>query len=187
MILPLRRQKKAKIPLLGDEVEFEVEIEEEEEEEEQRAAGDDANESSEPYMFTLLHIILLISQITVARTRQRVMRMLQDSEIGRLFRFADEDEDDDGEWNPRWSRRTRTRPDPTRFPKVPSDQGTELMNSGLFGSNPAQATTSKDRASLDKKKKLALRILERELSTGTFATEKLNNRLLAQVRRLLFS
>jgi WD repeat-containing protein 23 len=41
--------------------------------------------------------------------------------------------------------------------------------------------------SLGKKKKLALRIMERELALGSFATEKLNNRLLAQVRSGILS
>ncbi|PMD57470.1 WD40 repeat-like protein [Hyaloscypha bicolor E] len=132
-----------------------------------------------PYI-TILQILLLISQFAVARTRRRVLRLLQNSEIGRIFRFApDDDEDEDLDWNPRWARR-RQKPDPNRFPKVPSDAGTELMNSGLFGANPAQVVTSRDKMSLGKKKKLAWRIMERELAVGNSATEKLNNRVLAQ-------
>jgi WD repeat-containing protein 23 len=159
----------------------EIEVEIEEENNQGEAEADNA-ERSEPYMFTLVQILVLISRFAVARTRRRVLRLLQNSEIGRIFRFAPDDDDDDGDWNPRWSRRQRTRPDPNRFPKVPSDKGIELMNSGLFGSNPAQAITSRDKISLGSKKKLALRIMERELAVGSFATEKLNNRLLAQVR-----
>jgi WD repeat-containing protein 23 len=164
-------------------MEIEVEIEEENNQETEA----DNTERSEPYMFTLLHILVLISRFAVARTRRRVLRLLQNSEIGRVFRFAPgDDDDDDVEWNPRWNRRRRIRPDPNRFPKVPSDEGTELMNSGLFGSNPAQVIISRDKLSLGKKK-LALRIMERELSVGSFATEKLNNRLLAQVRLTILS
>jgi DDB1- and CUL4-associated factor 11 len=160
---------------------IQVEIEEEPNNLEETQAEN--AERSEPYMFTLLQILLLISQFAVARTRRRVLRLLQNSEIGRIFRFApdDDDEDEDEDWNPRWARR-RQRPDPNRFPKIPSDAGTELMNSGLFGANPAQAITSREKLSLGKKKKLAWRIMERELAVGNFATEKLNNRLLAQVR-----
>ncbi len=141
-------------------------------------------ERSEPDLFTFFQILLLISQFAVARTRRRVLRLLQNSEIGRIFRFAadDDDEDEDG----RWLRR-RQRPDPNRFPKVPSDAGTELMNSGLFGTNPTQAVTSRDKVSLGKKKKLAWRIMERELAVGNSATEKLNNRRLAQVRPAVLS
>jgi WD repeat-containing protein 23 len=159
----------------------EIEVEIEEDNNEDEAAADNA-ERSEPYTFTLLQILVLISRFAVARTRRRVLRLLQSSEIRRIFRFAPDNDDDDGEWSPRWSRRQRIRSDPNRFPKVPSEKGTELMNSGLFGSNPAQAITSRDKISLGKNKKLALRIMERELSIGSFATAKLNNRLLAQVR-----
>jgi WD repeat-containing protein 23 len=158
-----------------------IEVEIEEENNQGEAEADNA-ERSEPYMFTLVQILVLISRFAVARTRRRVLRLLQNSEIGRIFRFIPDDDDDDdgGDGNSRWSRRQRNRPDPNRFPKVPSDKGTELMNSGLFGSNPAQAITARDRMLLGRKKKLALRIMERELAIGSFATEKVNNRLLAQ-------
>jgi len=116
------------------------------------------------------------------------MQLLRNSEVGRLFRFAaandlvDDDEDDDGDFNPRWRRHRRVRPDPNRFPKIPSDEGTALMNSGLFGSNEAQSVTSNDRNNIGKKKKLALRILDRELAVESPSKQKLNQRLMAQVR-----
>ena len=169
----------AKCPTLEDEMQFgdiQVEIEEEPSNTDETEAEN--AERSEPDMFTFFQILLLISQFAVARTRRRVLRLLQNSEIGRIFRFAP---DDDEEEDDRWLRR-RHRPDPNRFPKVPSDAGTELMNSGLFGTNPTQAVTSRDKVSLGKKKKLAWRIMERELAVGNSATEKLNNRRLAQVR-----
>jgi WD repeat-containing protein 23 len=55
-------------------------------------------------------------------------------------------------------RRRRPPPDPNRFPKVPSDKGTELMNSGEFGST--------ERTAVRHRKKLARRILDRELGVG---------------------
>jgi WD repeat-containing protein 23 len=172
-----------------DEMEFgdiQAEIEEEPSNIDETQAENDERSEHMPYI-TILQILLLISQFAVARTRRRVLRLLQNSEIGRIFRFApDDDEDEDLDWNPRWARR-RQKPDPNRFPKVPSDAGTELMNSGLFGANPAQAVTSRDKMSLGKKKNLAWRIMERELAVGNSATEKLNNRLLAQVRATVSS
>lgn len=174
----------AKCPTLEDEMQFgdiQIEIEEEPSNNTDETEAENA-ERSEPDMFTFFQILLLISQFAVARTRRRVLRLLQNSEIGRIFRFAP---DDDEEEDDRWLRR-RQRPDPNRFPKVPSDAGTELMNSGLFGTNPTQAVTSRDKVSLGKKKKLAWRIMERELAVGNSATEKLNNRRLAQVRRPSF-
>jgi DDB1- and CUL4-associated factor 11 len=163
---------------------IQVEIEEEPRNADETQAEND--ERSEPDMFTFLQILLLISQFAVARTRRRVLRLLQNSEIGRIFRFAPDDDDEDGDWNPRWARR-RQRPDPNRFPKVPSDAGTELMNSGLFGANAAQAITFRDKMSLGRKKKLAWRIMERELAVSNSATERINNRLLAQVRPVALS
>ncbi|POS80152.1 LEC14B protein [Diaporthe helianthi] len=55
-------------------------------------------------------------------------------------------------------RRRRQPPDPNRFPKVPSDKGIELMNSGAFGST--------DRSAVRHRKKLVRRILDRELGVG---------------------
>jgi DDB1- and CUL4-associated factor 11 len=94
-----------------------------------------------------------------------------------------DDEDDDADANPRWlRRRRRPRPDPNRFPKIPSAEGMELMNSGTFGSNEAQTVSSGDRNGIGKKKKLARRILDRELATESYAKQKVNQRLMAQVR-----
>jgi WD repeat-containing protein 23 len=103
-----------------------------------------------------------------------------------MFRFThddfDDDEEEDGNFDPRWRRRRRQRPDPNRFPKVPSAEGAELMNSGVFGSNEAHTVTSNERNSIGKKKKLALRILDRELAVESPARQRLNQRLMAQVR-----
>ncbi|KAH8667425.1 WD40-repeat-containing domain protein [Tricladium varicosporioides] len=121
-----------------------------------------------------------------ARQRRQVIRLLANSEIGRLFRFTAQDDfdddDDDDDFNPMWRRRRRQKPDPNRFPKVPSDEGAELMRSGTFGSNEAQDITSVDDDGrvMQKKKRLAKRILDRELATSDYAGQKLNNRLMAQ-------
>lgn len=132
---------------------------------------------------------MLIFGFIVARQRRNVIRLLQNSDVGRLFRFAtnggelddDDFDDDDADFNPRWRRRRRPTPDPNRFPKVPSDEGTVLMNSGVFGSNEANAVTSDDLQRTTKKKRLAMRILDRELAVESPAKRRLNNRLMAQV------
>lgn len=146
---------------------------------------DEDAERSELYLHTLIQTVMLILWMAVARQRRNVIRLLQNTEVGRLFRFANaedlEDEEDDGDFNPRWRRRRRPKPDPNRFPKVPSDEGTELMNSGAFGSNEAQAVTSSDIQNIKRKKKLAMRILDRELAIEGPAKRRLNNRLMAQV------
>jgi WD repeat-containing protein 23 len=147
------------------------------------------------YTLTLFQIILLIFRSAAARQRRQVMRLLAASEIGRLFHATvedvDFDDDDDNEdeldednilftlRRPRPGRRPR--PDPNRFPKVPSDKGTELMNSGVFGSNEIQTVKTGDTNNISKRKKLARRILDRELATEIYAKQKVNQRLMAQV------
>lgn len=105
------------------------------------------------------------------------MRLLRSGEI--IIGGRGDDDDVTTPWR---NRTRRPPPDPNRFPKVPSDEGTELMNSGKFGSNEAQAISSAERNSIGKKKKLAMRVLERELAIGNSAKRGRNNRLMAQVR-----
>ena len=145
-------------------------------------------ERSEPYfIFTLIQTLLLIFRFEAARQRRQILRLLANSEIRRLFRFATDDDEfddvdeDDDDFNSYLSgRRRRTeRPDPDRFPKVPSDEGIELMNSGVFGSNEVLAVNSINHS---RKKKLAMRILDRELATEGYAQQRVNQRLMAQVR-----
>ncbi|KAF4630590.1 hypothetical protein G7Y89_g7547 [Cudoniella acicularis] len=165
--------------------EIEVQIEEEDNPDTTEAEA----ERSELYIFLLIQNLLLTIGFAAARQRRQVIRLLANSEIGRLFRFTTDDdleldeEDDDEDFNPMWRRRRRRpKPDPNRFPKVPSDEGRELMNSGTFGSNEAQSVSPEDDEDerMQKKKKLARRILDRELATDSYAGQKLNQRLMAQ-------
>jgi DDB1- and CUL4-associated factor 11 len=107
--------------------------------------------------------------------RVRILRLLASSELGRLFmRTADEDGDDDPHFFRRRNRRAR--PDPNRFPKVPSETGARLMNFGNFGANEIRSLKN-----ITQKKKLARRILDRELGIDTGAKKILNQQLMAQV------
>lgn len=85
--------------------------------------------------------------------------------------FDDEGEDDDD--NP-WSsgrRRPREPLDPNRFPKVPSEEGRKLMESGVFGAfDPREPDT----------KRLARRILDRELGLGSRGSRNVAQNLMAQ-------
>lgn len=162
--------------------EIEVEFEDDDDQEE-----DDADtERSEQYNFlTLTQTIWLILRFAAALQRRQVLRLLANTELGRLFRFVGDDdlvqfeEDDLRQGNSLFRRARRAPPDPDRFPKVPSNEGQELMNSGTFGSDEVQTINS---GSLLKKKKLASRILDRELATEDYAQQRLNKRLMAQVR-----
>ncbi|KAI9740957.1 MAG: hypothetical protein M1818_004563 [Claussenomyces sp. TS43310] len=95
--------------------------------------------------------------------RQQVLRLLANSQLGRIFMGHG------------GQPRRRHALDPDRFPVVPSDKGTELMNSGNFGTSELQSTNS-----MINKKKLARRILDRELGTEDGSRRKANQRLMAQ-------
>ncbi|EKD15669.1 WD domain-containing protein [Drepanopeziza brunnea f. sp. 'multigermtubi' MB_m1] len=116
--------------------------------------------------------------------QRRLLAMLRSHQVRRMLRLGDihlEEEDEGDDSDAAWwgGRRQRTRPDPNRFPKVPSEKGAELMNSGAFGADPAYTVTSIDRNRIGKKK-LALRILDRELAIESPARQRLNKRLMAQ-------
>jgi DDB1- and CUL4-associated factor 11 len=70
-------------------------------------------------------------------------------------------------------RRRRRRGVPT-FEKVPSDVGRDLMNSGHFGSCERNVAPVR-------KKKLAYRLMRRELGLGSQGTQNTVDRLIAQV------
>lgn len=65
--------------------------------------------------------------------------------------------------------------DPNRFPKVPSDKGIELMNSGTFGASEIKPT-------IRSKKRLARRILDREMGLGNTVDRHVNQSMMTQVR-----
>lgn len=91
--------------------------------------------------------------------------MLRSTELGRLFMNPDDYAEP----------RRRTRPDPNRFPKVPSVEGEKLMHSGEFGTSELSTNSS-----VTSKKKLARRVLDRELGSEEGARRKTNQRLMAQ-------
>jgi WD repeat-containing protein 23 len=89
------------------------------------------------------------------------------------------DDDDDilgggfgGSSGRRWR---RTKGDPNRFPKVPSDEGRKLMDNGSFGSSEPWRDVLKKR-----KSKLARQLMYRELDVdGTHAARA--NKVISQV------
>ncbi|KAK1997424.1 WD domain-containing protein [Colletotrichum falcatum] len=114
---------------------------------------------------------------TGVATRAQLLALLQRGEL--TIRSAldndddgyDEDDDYDAEgvvWQS-LQRRPRIR-EPHQFPKVPSEEGTKLMHSGVFGANEQRAG----------EKQLARRILDRELGLGDIRDRKRNQDLMAQ-------
>ena len=153
-------------------------------EEESNEEGNESDaERSEPQysMFTIFHIIVLILRFLAMRRRQYLLRLLQHFTGNRDLQIVmTDDEDEDIS---RWGRsRRRNPPDPDRFPKVPSDRGTELMQLGIFGSNDTDRNRGAGCGRVDKRKRLARRLLDRELARENLFPRKENQRLMAQVR-----
>lgn len=133
-------------------------------------------------------------------TREQIMQLLGHAGLGRIFasdftprsarrrnlRAVPEDEDDEGQdedsdpgtgYDPVGPGRTLRNRRPrgrAAFEKVPSEQGTELMNAGAFGSSPRSEDTIK------RKKRLAYNIMRRSLGLGSEGRQKNANRLLKQ-------
>lgn len=89
----------------------------------------------------------------------------------------DDSDDDEFERRSRYQRSTRRRGSSANRPKVPSDQGTELMRSGQFGNNPYYVDELRKR-----KKALATKLMWRELGIHSNGTERRANQSIAQVR-----
>jgi len=168
-----------------------VEIEEVEEEQEQEQEQEDEEEEDaeeiarrEPnFILQVFQIFLLILRFAGLRQQRLFRRLLASGQIGRLLNITraggvNMDESEDERYDLRFNRRRR--PDPNRFPKIPSEMGMELMNSGIFGLNEAENVDVGDNV---RRKRLARRILDRELATGDYVHQKLNQRLMAQVRQ----
>ncbi|KAI1655866.1 WD40 repeat-like protein [Daldinia decipiens] len=116
-------------------------------------------------------INLISSRRTGLLSQRQVLDFLQRSNLGHLV-FGDGEDDDDNE-NSFGYRRRRRELDPDRFPKVPSDEGRSLMNSGTFGANESQSPISS-------KKQIARRILDRELGIGSRRSRQINQSMMAQ-------
>ncbi|QSZ30820.1 hypothetical protein DSL72_000378 [Monilinia vaccinii-corymbosi] len=126
--------------------------------------------------FTLLQTIWLILRFSLAQRTQALLRMLADHpNVRNIIRFSADVHEDDLAF---WPRRRRSPPDPNRFPKVPSVVGAELMASGDFGSNDAQNPVKEN---VRRQKCLSRRILDREIASGDFASQRINRRMMIQV------
>lgn len=145
--------------------------------------GVTAADHSETYIsFTLLQTIWLILRFYLATRTRYLLRLLAHPDVRNMIRFTDDfDEDELSLWPRRRGRRST--PDPNRFPKVPSVAGAELMASGYFGSNDAQSRGSDpDIRKRKQRKRLARRILDREIASGNFVKQRINRKTMAQVR-----
>lgn len=72
--------------------------------------------------------------------------------------------------------RTRRRTEPVEYPKVPSDEGKELMGEGHFGSDQYYVDRLKQR-----KKALAMNLMWRELGVDVYGVQKRADQAISQV------
>lgn len=117
----------------------------------------------------------------------RLLRLIQNGQIYGIVHDLDDEDDDhqvDGGWHQTLRRILPATPsrNADRFPKVPSEKGASLMDSGSFGFNEVETIRPSPPSSLAKKKKLAMRIFERELAIQSPARQRINQKLMAQVR-----
>ncbi|KAM0209794.1 hypothetical protein ACHAQI_006258 [Fusarium lateritium] len=102
-------------------------------------------------------------------TRRQLVALMQSPDLTSVL-FQDNPGDDEEFLH--WPyRRRRTPKDPNRFPAIPSEQGMKLMRSGVFGANDYNFRA---------KKRLATRMLERELALGNREDRSRNNALINQ-------
>lgn len=87
----------------------------------------------------------------------------------------EEDEDYMGDFRARLRRRRPTQTN--QFPKVPSDEGTELMREGQFGTDPYFVDRLKKRKGV-----FAEELMWRELGMDSYGVRKRANQALSQVR-----
>ncbi|KID72419.1 WD repeat protein, partial [Metarhizium brunneum ARSEF 3297] len=102
-------------------------------------------------------------------TRTQLMALLRNRDLTNVL-FSDNAEDEGilSHWG---IRRRRQPKDPNRFPKVPSEEGLQLMRAGAFGTNDYE---------LRMRKHIARRMLERELGVGDDEERRRNGDLITQ-------
>lgn len=110
-------------------------------------------------------------------THAELIRLIQQTGAGGLERLlgAIQNADDDNIGFPGFRVRTRRDPFVSEFPEVPSSYGRQLMESGVFGTHERHANR------IRKKKKLAARIMRRELGLESPGGQRSSTNLARQV------
>ncbi|OAA60057.1 WD repeat protein [Cordyceps fumosorosea ARSEF 2679] len=141
-----------------EEIEIDQESDEADDDEDGEDDGDDFDEDDAQHL-------------PAGVTTESALRFLT---LLRGHRFIEEQNDDELQRIFGWGRsRRRATKDPNRFPKVPSVEGRKLMHSGAFGSSNEPIRHSA-------RKRMARRMLERELGIGDRRQRNRNTDLIAQ-------
>jgi len=112
-------------------------------------------------------------------THTELLRLIQQTGAGgleRLFGAINNGDDDDAGFHGLRFGRRRRDPYLSDPPQVPSSYGRQLMESGVFGTHERQENRIK------KKKKLAARIMRRELGLESPGGQRSSTNLARQVR-----
>lgn len=111
-------------------------------------------------------------------TQTELLRLIRQTGAGGLERLFGAINNDNDEIAGFPGLRVRRRKDPyvSDFPPVPSPYGCQLMESGVFGTHERHANR------IRKKKKLAARIMRRELGLDSSGGERSSTYLARQVR-----
>jgi len=122
---------------------------------------------------------LLLNADLIQVNRSQLLRLITHQPmLRRLFQSPappDDEEDEETETNTRRTRAGGRLNRTSSDPRVPSSVGRELMESGTFGTNEKLA------GQFDRKKRLAVRIMRRELGLDSPGKERLANRIASQV------
>lgn len=138
-----------------------------------------------------------LSFVAVEVTRQQILQLLSQAGLTGMFapgavgghgraRYMDmEDEDDDEDGYGRRRRRAATRSiEGERYPKIPSEEGRKLMDSGTFGTNDrcdhSTCGVPYTEATQRRRRHLSRRLLDRELGLGSRGRQRALNGLASQ-------
>lgn len=156
------------IVIEDDDNDDEDDDEDDEDDEEGESEGDNATDQRAGTAERLATLLTTRGGTPFLNQRQLLL-LLRGVDLGTVLFHTGDDEDD------LRLRRRRQPPDPNRLPKVPSEEGRKLMDSGVFGTNALPS-----RIGLSPSKHIARRILDRELGIGDKISRQANQNLMAQ-------
>lgn len=140
-----------------------------------------------PHSFCCLLLLLLLLRLwtlIVAVSAARLLNLLASNGLRHILHYnglhdanvVEDDEEEDYEFGFFGYRRRARRSGGQQFPKVPSEEGAQLMDSGDFGSNPHYVDKLKRR-----KQALATKIMWRELGVDVSGPQRRDMQSITQV------
>lgn len=129
-------------------------------------------------IFAPSHSLVTSAQIIQMLGANGLRRILQSHGLigGRMARADDDDEDNEDGYAGPARRRRKTASMEGKFPKVPSENGKRLMDSGIYGASDSYIDNHKKR-----KINLGQRLMWRELGSDNRGVQKRASKLMSQV------